>query len=314
MDRLAGPVAEFLDQLAVERGLSDHTLTAYGSDLEQFLEFLAASGVDDFRALELELIDLFLANLWSRGLRTRSVARKATALRRFCRFLEIEGYLPVDLSARIPVPRSGRYLPPVLSWDETLRLLAAVQPPPEAKPDQLRRGRRDVAMLETAYGAGLRVSELIKLRLGDVQAREGWVRVLGKGRRERIVPLGRPALEALELYLAEARDAWRGRESGDILFLSSRGRGLTRVAFYKIVRRAAELAGLGDRQPPVGPHTLRHSFATHLLGGGADLRAIQELLGHANVGTTQIYTHVEREHLDRVYRASHPRAVGTLTG
>ncbi len=312
MQPIATGVTEFLDQLSVERGLSTNTLEAYASDLDQFTAFLSDAGISTPAEVSLETIDLFLSSLWARGLKTRSVARKATALRRFFLFLEREGTVPVDLAERIPVPRSGRYLPEVLSEEDVQALLAAAMPVQVSSEDELRRALRDTAMLETAYAGGLRVSELIGLRNGDVQLRHRWLRVCGKGNRERVVPIGVPAVEAIELYLRDARTVWAGRSTGDTLFITSRGMGLTRVAFYKIVRRVADRAGLGQRIPPVGPHTLRHSFATHLLNHGADLRAIQELLGHADVGTTQIYTHVGKERLERVYRETHPRAVGDL--
>ncbi|MCC7493278.1 MAG: tyrosine recombinase XerD [Fimbriimonadaceae bacterium] len=313
MSALSAAVAEFLDQLTVERGLSRNTLEAYGSDLAQFSAFLASAQIEDPARVDLATIDLYLNHLWSRGLKTRSVSRKATALRRFFRFLETEELIPADLSERIPVPRSGRYLPPVLSADEVSSLLAAAQPAAGQEEAEQQRALRDVAMLEMAYGAGLRVSELIGLRQADLDLRQRLVRVTGKGQRERIVPFGRLAADACALYLREVRELWQKRETGDTVFISGRGQGLTRVAFYKIVRRVAERAGLGQRRPPIGPHTLRHSFATHLLAGGADLRIIQELLGHADVGTTQIYTHVETAHLEAVYRQAHPRAVGSLT-
>lgn len=314
MQPIAAGVAEFLDQLSVERGLSVNTLNAYASDLDQFTAFLTEAGIQTLVDVDLQTIDLFLSHLWSRGLKTRSVARKATALRRFFQFLEHESLIPQDLAQRIPVPRSGRYLPEVLTEDEVQRMLSAALPPETPSEDEFRRALRDTAMLETAYAAGLRVSELIGLRCGDVQLTQRWLRVKGKGGRERVVPIGVPAVTAIEDYLREARPVWCGRSTGDTLFITSRGQGLTRVAFYKIVRRVADRAGLGQRRPPVGPHTLRHSFATHLLNHGADLRAIQELLGHADVGTTQIYTHVGKERLEQVYRDTHPRAVGELRG
>lgn len=303
-------LAEFLDYLAVERGRSGHTIAAYEGDLHQFIGFLGEAGIGRCDEVGLELIELFLARLWSQGLKTRTVARKATSVRQLFAYLEREGALETDLSSRIPVPSPGSPLPSVLSEAEVNRLLAAAEPPAGVGEDAHRRGLRDAAMLELAYGAGLRVSELIGLRLGDLQSGERWLRVRGKGNRERVVPVGSPAIAATERYLVEVRPVWASRGGSAVLFLTSRGLGLTRVGCYKIVRRVAVAAGLGDRRPPVGPHTLRHSFATHLLSGGADLRSIQELLGHADIGTTQIYTHVAREQLEAVYRRAHPRAVG----
>ncbi len=312
MDPLADAVAEFLDQLTVERGLSGHTIEAYGSDLAQFLTFLAPLGLQQPAQIDLETIDLFLNDLWGRGLKTRSVTRKATALRRFFQFLEQEQLIPRDLSSQIPVPRSGRYLPSVLAEEEVRRLLAAAGPQPGADEEGVRRAYRDVALLETAYGAGLRVSELLGLRLGDCDLRERLLRVTGKGRKQRLVPIGEPAAEALRLYQSQARAPWLAGAACDLVFVSARRAGLTRATVYRLIRQIAARAGLGERRPPVGPHTLRHSFATHLLSHGADLRVIQELLGHADVGTTQIYTHVGREYLEQVYRHAHPRACGNL--
>ncbi|MBI2297934.1 MAG: tyrosine recombinase [Armatimonadetes bacterium] len=305
-------VFEFLDQLTVERGLTANTIAAYHSDLGQFVEFTAEAGIESLAAVDLEIIDLYLNGLWSRGLRSSSVARKATALRRFFCFLQQEELVPADLSERIPVPQSPRHLPPFLSVAEVGRLISAAQPLTPRDEDDRRRGLRDAAMLELGYAAGLRVSELISVRVGDLQPKERYLRVMGKGRKERVVPVGGPAVAAVQHYVAEARSAWETRDSGDVLFLSARGAGIGRVQFYKIVRRLAEAIGLGDREPPVGPHTLRHSFATHLLANGADLRAIQEMLGHADIGTTQVYTRVGQERLEEVYRRAHPRAVGSL--
>jgi integrase/recombinase XerD len=312
MEAVLRHVVDYLDSLAIERGLSTNTLEAYDSDLHQFAEFLAELGLTDLRLVDLGTVDLYLNSLWQRGLKTRSVARKATALRRFFGYLQREGLVPTDIAERIPVPRSGRMLPAVLTEREVERLLAATEALPDADERDRQRGLRDRAMLEVAYGSGLRVSELTGLRVGDIDLRHRWLKVRGKGGRERIVPLGRPAVLAVRAYAERVRPVWAGRDSADWLFLSSRGLPLSRIAFYKLVQRLAASAGLADRQPPVSPHTLRHSFATHLLSHGADLRAIQEMLGHVDVGTTQIYTHVSREHLGAVYRHTHPRAVGEL--
>lgn len=308
MEQAKAALLELLDQLTVERGLSAHTLEAYEADLEQFIVFLEEGELTHLDEVTLETIDLYLNALWARGLRTSSVSRKASALRRFFRFLEQEGYRSTDIADRIPVPRSPRALPAVLSVEEVQQLLTAAEPGQDDEPDQYRRAVRDLAMLELGYGAGLRVSELTGLRLGDVDLNERWVRVRGKGDKERIVPIGELAARAIQRYLSEIRPDWVNRESRDALFITSRGTGLSRVAFYKIVRRLCDVAGLGDREPPVSPHTLRHSFATHLLVNGADLRSIQEMLGHEDISTTQIYAHLERAQLERVYRQAHPRA------
>ncbi|MBI5834561.1 MAG: site-specific tyrosine recombinase XerD [Armatimonadetes bacterium] len=312
MEAAATHLRDYLDGLTVERGLSHNTLAAYDSDLRQFLDFLAEMGLEDLAQVDLETVDLFLNSLWQRGLKTRSVARKATAVRRFFRFLQHESVIPADIAERIPVPRSGRRLPAVLTEAEVECLLNASDASASEDEHERLRGLRDRAMLEVAYGAGLRVSELIGLRVGDVDVRRRWLRVKGKGNRERVVPLGKPAIDAILTYMDQVRPHWLNRESGDLLFLTQRGQGISRIGFYKVVQRLARDAGLGDRDPAISPHTLRHSFATHLLTHGADLRAIQEMLGHADVGTTQVYTHINREQLDLVYRRAHPRAVGEL--
>lgn len=312
--RVLDELPEFLDHLTVERGRSRHTIDAYDADLRQFATFCDQLGGLDLAALNIELVELYLNSLWSAGLKTRSVARKASSLRQFLRWLELDGRLAADVSARIEVPSPGVALPAVLSVAEMEALLGACEPAEAPDEPARRRGIRDRALLELAYGAGLRVSELLGLRLGDLDARERWLRVRGKGGKDRIVPVGAPAVAAVQRYLDQVRPHWAGRRAGDVLFLTHRGAGMTRVGFYKLVRRLAVAAGLGERRPPVGPHTLRHTFATHLLQNGADLRAIQELLGHASIGTTQIYTHVAREQMEQVYRRAHPRAVGKLEG
>jgi integrase/recombinase XerD len=288
----AAALEAFLDGLAVERGLSNNTIEAYQRDLRQHLEMLAARKITRPSAVQESHIILYLGHLRRSGAAPATVMRKVSALRSFYRYLVREEIIAADPCANLPAPQLIRRLPNVLSIEEVEGLLS--QPDP-SKP----RGLRDRGMLELLYATGLRVSELVGLRRGDVNMDLRLLRCVGKGSKERIVPVGRPALRALRAYLDSRRDA------SPVLFLGNKGKPLTRVAFWRIIARYARQAGV---QTPISPHTLRHSFATHMLDGGADLRAIQELLGHANIVTTQIYTHISVDRLREVYRAYHPRA------
>ena len=301
---LDGLVEAYLNHLRVERALSPRTLEAYGRDLNKLLAFAEESGIQRADAVDLGTVSAWLGRLANDGLGARSAARHLSAVRGLMKFLLREGVLsadPTELSAR---PRFGRRLPRTLSEAEVLRLLSA--------PDtSTLRGLRDRAMLSVAYAAGLRVSELVGLSAGDVDLSRGIVSAFGKGGKRRLVPLGNITLDHLQAYL-NARAEWsaktpeRARKAGpDVLFLSPRGGPLTRQGFWKIVGRYARGIGL---RGPVYPHKLRHSFATHLLTGGADLRSVQTMLGHASVTTTEIYTHVSGDHVRNAYRRSHPRA------
>jgi integrase/recombinase XerD len=292
---LEAAVDAYLAHLRVERALSPHTVAAYGRDLAGFAAFAAAAGVDEPRALDLAVVSGWLGSLGRAGLSPRTAARKLSAARGLVRFLLREGELSEDPTRLAARPRLGRRLPRPLAESEVVRLIET----PDAS---TLRGARDRAMLSVAYAAGLRVSELVGLTLGDVDLRRGVVSVLGKGSKRRLVPLGEVALAHLDAYLA-ARAATEPAPA-TTLFQSPRGGPLTRQGFWKIVGQYARAAGISAR---VHPHRLRHSFATHLLAGGADLRSVQTLLGHANVVTTEIYTHVSREHLHAVHRRSHPR-------
>jgi integrase/recombinase XerD len=290
--QLAEALQAFLDTLAVERGLSQNTIQAYRRDLTHHLTALVAHGTEDLRRVDESHLIVYLGQLRRAGASAATVMRKLSALRAFYRNLVREEKVASDPTTNLPATRLLRRLPSVLSIEEVERLLK--QPDPKTQ-----RGLRDRAMLEVLYATGLRVSELVGLQRGDLNADLGLVRCVGKGSKERIVPVGKPALKAVEAYLASRRDA------APHLFLGNKGQPLTRVAFWRITSRYARQAGI---RTPISPHTLRHSFATHMLEGGADLRAIQELLGHANIATTQIYTHVSVDRLREVYRAYHPRA------
>jgi integrase/recombinase XerD len=293
-------VLDFLAYLEFERGLSRNTLEAYRSDLLQFGRFLEARGVGTSTVTAQEVGD-FLAALAGTGGRSASAAtihRKAACLRSFYRHLRREGVVDGDPTASLTAPRRGRKLPQVLTRGEVDRLLSC---PSGTEPTDL----RDRALLELMYACGLRASEAIGLDVADVDVEEGVLRARGKGAKERVVPVGRAAREATRRYLERGRPALVGVRPEARLFVNFRGAALTRQGLYKIVRRHALAAGLEDR---MSPHTLRHTFATHLLAGGCDLRSVQEMLGHADVATTQIYTHLSSERLKDVYFRAHPRA------
>ncbi|MBI4637003.1 MAG: tyrosine recombinase XerC [Candidatus Rokubacteria bacterium] len=287
-------LAAFLQHLAVERNASPHTLRSYRSDLAEFQRFLGPAGVGSVREVDARIVRAFLAGLHTRGLDPASVARKLAALRSWFRFLVRRRLVPRNVARDVRGPRLPQKLPGFLPIDEVRVLMEG-----PAAADAQR--ARDTAILELLYASGLRVSELAGLDVDDADRAERTVRVLGKGGKERIVPFGTKAADALERYLG-TRPAARGP-----LFTNRRGGRLTGRSIRTIVRRRARGAGLVRR---VSPHTLRHTFATHLLDAGADLRAIQELLGHSRLSTTQRYTHVGSDHLMRVYDAAHPRAHG----
>jgi integrase/recombinase XerD len=294
-------VLDFLAYLEFERGLSRNTLEAYRSDLLQFGRFLEARGADATGATAADVSD-FLAELAEGNGRPPSspatIHRKAACLRSFYRHLRREGLRESDPTASISGPRRGRRLPKVLNRGEVTKLLAQ---PKGTAPTAL----RDRALLELMYACGLRASEAIGILVTDLDAEEGVLRARGKGSKERVVPVGRAALEAVRIYLERGRAALVHGGLVTHLFVNFRGEPLTRQGLYKIVRRHAATAGLAER---MSPHTLRHTFATHLLAGGCDLRSVQEMLGHADVATTQLYTHLSSERLKDVYFKAHPRA------
>ena len=293
--RPSGWLARWLDHLDVERGLARNSLEAYRRDLEAL-----SRGLGD-RPLEQATRDDLLAHLRAArlaGRSPRSVARWLVAVRAFFTWLLAEGVVSEDPTAHLDAPRSWRPLPRVLRAEEVEGLLAA---PLRDRP----RGLRDAAMLEVLYATGLRVSELCGLRLTDVHLDAGYLRCTGKGDKERVVPLGEEACAVLRRYLGEGRGRLLGARRSEILFVGPRGTALTRQGFWKAIKAYGRRAGI---TAPLSPHVVRHSFATHLLEHGADLRSIQVLLGHADISTTQIYTHVNRERLRRIYEDFHPRA------
>ncbi len=295
---LAFRIESFRDYLHMEAGNSANTVSNYARDVGRFVTYAVSQGVSTPSNVTPKVLRDLVFHLKDIGLAPASIRRQISALRGYFRFLVSEGYLKSDPSNELESPKGWRKLPGVLSVSEVEALLGA----PNA--DQPL-AWRDRALLEVAYGGGVRVSELVSLANGDVWFDDGLLRVHGKGNKERLVPIGRRALGAVALYSREVRPSLDRGEGGGALFLNARGRPLSRVGAWGIIKRCAGQAGIHKR---VTPHTLRHTFATHLLEGGADLRAVQEMLGHADLSTTQLYTHVDRDYLRSVHKSFHPRA------
>ena len=286
----------FLDYLSVEKGLSYNTADSYRLDLEKVLLFFREEKVSWKKADESHLVK-FIHHQRKAGLSARSAARAISSIRAFYRFLVLEGILKKSPADNLSAPKLWLNLPKFLKLAEVEKLLK--------QPDEKDyRGNRDKAMLELLYASGLRVSELIKLRIRDINFKDGFLICRGKGNKERVIPLGKSASSAVESYIRSSRPRFLKKET-DFLFLTSRGKPITRQGFWKILKKYADRAGL-DKD--ISPHVLRHTFATHLLERGADLRSVQMMLGHSQITTTQIYTHVSRSQLRRVYDKFHPRA------
>ncbi|MFT3771369.1 MAG: site-specific tyrosine recombinase XerD [Minicystis sp.] len=294
---LHGWVDAYLDHLRVERALSPRSVEAYARDLGKLCAHAEAQGVTTPDGIDDTLVSTYMVALGSQGLGARSAARHLSAVRGFARFLVRERAIEADPCALVDRPRIGRRLPKVLSLSEIERILDA----PEATGF---RGLRDRAILQVMYAAGLRVSEVVSLKLADVDRAKGLVAPFGKGQKRRLVPLGETALDALDAYLQVRGEHPRAAASA-VLFLSPRGGALTRQAVWKALTAYARGVGVSK---PSSPHKLRHSFATHLLEGGADLRSVQALLGHADISTTEIYTHLADDHVRAAYKRAHPRA------
>jgi integrase/recombinase XerD len=288
----------FLDHAKVERGLARNSIDAYGRDLAKFRRFCAARGLDDADAVAHRDLLAYLVTLAEERLAARSQARNLVALRQLFRHLRAERHVARDPTAELELPKIGRPLPVVLTLTEVEELLSA------PRNDSVR-GLRDGAMLSTLYATGLRVSELVGLRVNDVNLDEMFLSTVGKGRKQRLVPLGERARDRIRDYLATARPALLGERVSVSLFVTARGRAMTRQGFWKLLTAYARAAGIRKR---LSPHKLRHSFATHLVERGADLRAVQAMLGHADIGTTQIYTHVSQGRLRSIVKQHHPRA------
>jgi integrase/recombinase XerD len=293
----ASEIEAFLSFISLERGLAANTVVSYRRDLDQAAEFFARRGIAGWRTVTAEVAAAWVQSLSASRYTVASLARKLSALRMLARFLVREKLRDDDFSALLTSPKPARKIPGTLSEAEVARLVAA---PTSGDP----RGLRDRALLELFYSSGLRVSELAGLTLQQIDLKQGFLRVFGKGSKERVVPVGGKACDALDTYLISGRPHLVRPHTGSAFFLNHRGRALSRVALWKIVKAHAKRAGITKN---VKPHALRHSFATHLLTGGADLRAIQEMLGHASISTTQIYTAVEPQRLLDHHAKFHPR-------
>jgi integrase/recombinase XerD len=288
---------QFEDYLTFERGLSERTVVAYGRDLARFLSFVTDAGAVWPADVDTGMLRAWVFELKDAGLAPTSIRRARSAVRTYFGFLLAEGALETDPTDRLEAPKAERTLPDFLSREEVERLLEAPDPDRALY-------WRDRAILEVLYASGVRVSELVELPLSNLDLEEGFALVYGKGSKERLVPVGAPALRALRRYLAEVRPGLDTGQGAGRIFLNARGRPIRRESIWAIVRDAARRAGIAKT---VSPHTLRHTFATHLVEGGADLAAVQELLGHADISTTQIYTHLDRAYLRELHRKYHPR-------
>jgi integrase/recombinase XerD len=294
---LEAHIQSFLNYLRVEKGLSPNTIHAYRRDMAKFAEFAAKQKIAAAQIERSHVVD-FLRTLYLRKLDSRSVARHLVTIRHFFRFAFTEGFIQEDPAINIQSPKFRQALPEFLSVQEVDRLLA--------QPDvNTTAGLRDKAMIELLYSTGLRVSELCGLKTADVQMEVGCLRCIGKGNKERLVPVGRRALETVQEYLKKSRPEILGEKASPYLFATRTGAAINRIIFWKVLGAYGRKAGL---RKTLSPHMLRHSFATHLLDRGADLRSVQMMLGHADIATTQIYTHVVEERLKQVYKAHHPRA------
>ena len=290
-------IDQYLNYLLIEKGLSRNTLESYSRDMVRYHQFLRRNGSQHIAETDTALILKYMIALRKAGLNARSRARHLVSLRGFYRYLVQEKFLKRDPAKLVDLPKTGLKLPDVLSVDEVAKLL---EMPDTAKP----LGARDCAMLELLYAAGLRVSELVNLKLQDVNLEAGFVRVIGKGSKERVIPIGWQAQKKIASYLDNARTILLKNQVSSYLFVARAAKPITRQGFWKLLRRYAVLAQLNKK---VSPHSLRHSFASHLLEGGADLRAVQVMLGHVDIATTQIYTHVARRQLKTLHERYHPR-------
>jgi integrase/recombinase XerD len=288
----------FIKYLAVERGLADNTMESYYRDLQYWQKFLKSNKINNLAEIDENLIIIYLMSLKKEGKAVATISRHLASIKTFYKFLLIEQLVDVNPTAKLESPKTGTKLPQVMDVVEVERLL---RQPDLTTPT----GLRDKAMLELLYATGLRVSELVSLDLDQINMEAGFLRCMGKGSKERMVPIGSVAIEYLKLYLEKGRGKLVKRAGLNALFLNHLGTRLTRQGFWKILKKYVKEAGITTN---VTPHTLRHSFATHLLEHGADLRAVQEMLGHADISTTQIYTHLTQSRLKEVYNETHPRA------
>ncbi|MFA5147925.1 MAG: site-specific tyrosine recombinase XerD [Candidatus Omnitrophota bacterium] len=290
-------IREFMDYLSVERGLSNNTLESYGRDLAKYTVYLKKDGITDLNKVKRPEIQNFLMSLKDSKLNASSIARNLVAIKVFHRYLAGQRLLKEDVTSVIETPKLWKTLPDVLDEKEVEAILVSPN-------SRLKQGIRDKAMLELMYATGMRVSELVNLSMTDLHMDMGFVKCLGKGQKERIIPVGSKAKEAIQKYIEKARPRFLKKTGSDALFLTRLGKPMSRQTFWMVIKHYVRDARIKKR---VTPHTLRHSFATHLLQNGADLRIVQELLGHVNISTTQIYTHINKERLKQIHQKFHPR-------
>ncbi|HZX48299.1 MAG TPA: site-specific tyrosine recombinase XerD [Nitrospirota bacterium] len=296
-DDLNTHLSRFLSYIRIEKGLSDNTIASYRNDLTRYLAYIEENSILDSNSITLNILREFLAQLLRNQMSVSSVKRCISSIRHFHKFLLMEGLTDTNPTTYIESPRGWRRLPTTLSLSEVDALLK--------QPDEkINEGIRDSAMIELLYATGLRVSELISLKQGNINLEVGFIITVGKGGKERIVPAGEYALDKIRFYIKTARNQILKERQSQHLFVTSRGKGMTRQGFWKIIKKHARLAGIDKA---ISPHTLRHSFATHLLERGADLRSVQMMLGHSDISTTQIYTHINRERIRKIHAECHPR-------
>lgn len=291
-------VQSFMDHLQIEKGLSKNTLISYGTDLAAFLKYLDYKKITSLSDISGNLILEHLVSLSKNGLKARSSARHLISIRRFFKFLNHEKILEQDPTSLIEIPKIGRKLPNFLTLEEVDRILSASQQ------TKILESERNQTMLEVLYATGLRVSELVNLKVEDLNLQKGFIKAYGKGAKERVVPIGRSAIVALEKYLSNSRNILSKNKRSSYVFLTRRGSGMTRQMFWTIIKKISRQAGI---RRAISPHVLRHSFATHLVERGADLRSVQVMLGHSNIATTEIYTHLNLKHLKGII-SKHPRS------
>jgi integrase/recombinase XerC len=297
----AALVTQYEEHLALVRNLSDNSIRGYVTDLESFLKHMEKLGIVEFNQLEIEHIRSWLANLQSTGVARATLTRRIVSIRAFTNWAAANGWLTSDLGANLAIPKPHKVLPEVLNIDEAAAVIKSLEVRVTEEPTAL--NFRDLAILEVLYGSGIRVSELCGLDIGDIDNSRNTLNVIGKASKQRVVPLGIPAMNALSSYLKNGRSEFANQLSQAAVFLGSRGKRIDQRTVRQVVYEAMKAVGA-----TMGPHGLRHSAATHLLEGGADLRTVQEILGHASLATTQIYTHVSPERLQSAYKQAHPRA------
>lgn len=294
-------IAQYEEHLALVRNLSDNSIRGYVSDLQSFLAHIEKLNIEEFSQLELTHVRSWLANLQSTGAARSTMARRIVSIRAFTYWAASQGWIPTDIGAALAIPKPQRHLPEILNVSDAAQVIASLETQLAEMPTDLH--RRDLAMVEVLYASGIRVSELCGLNLGDIDTSRNTLQVIGKGNKQRVVPLGLPAMKALQSWLAISRPTLASPDSGNAVFLGSRGKRIDQRTVREVVYEAMKAVG-----STMGPHGLRHTAATHLLEGGADLRTVQEILGHSSLATTQIYTHVSPERLNQAYKQAHPRA------